>query len=875
MPFDFDQMGKLMKLAQQIDVDQVIRLSNKIDLGELLSRAAELDDRELMELAALVRDRAAGEGGDSGPDPAAEATPDLPPGVEARAADVVPGGHLPFRAVAVLGAGTMGAQIAAHLANAGLRVLLLDLAASGTDRKSGVEKSFRQMQKLSPDPLFSSAAAERIELGTFEDDFGRVAEVDWVIEAVVERLDVKRALLARVEEVARPDAVLSTNTSGLRIAEIAAGRSEAFRRRFLGTHFFNPPRYLELLELVPSEDTAPGVVERVRWFGRTHLGKGIVVAKDTPYFVGNRVGIYAMASAMRMVTEGGYTIEEVDLLTGTLVGRPKSATFRTADIVGLDVLEDVARNLYDAVPHDESRAAFAVPAILSQLVEAGALGQKSGAGFYRKEDREIKSIDPSTGSYVTARPPELGDLDRFRGDLPERLRSLFGDGGRAGTFFRETMLDVLAYSARRIPEIAESPADIDRAMRWGFGWELGPFQIWDVLGFTRVREAIGTRGLALPAWVDELAASESPRFYQGAGRTRAVYVPAARAYRADPRPADELSLAAIRGEAGRVLWENEEATLLDIGEGVALFEFRSKANTLGASVMRGLDAVIERVENDPDLRGLVVGNEGKHFSVGANLGELAVALSLGQLGQVERFVADFQETIQRVRYARKPVVVAVHGRVLGGGCEMVMASPHPVAAAESYLGLVELGVGLIPAGTGTMRLAALASERAPNGHPSEVQPWLQRFFENVALARVAGSARQAQEMGYLTDAARVVMHAGRRLYVAREEVIRLSNEGSLPPAERRDILVLGRSTRAALEVMLQQVLEGAYISDYDAHLARQLAYVMTGGELSAPQRVSERYLLELEREAFLRLLGEQKTQERIEHLLKTNKPLRN
>lgn len=786
--------------------------------------------------------------------------------------------HLPFRSAVVLGAGTMGAQIAAHLANAGLDVHLLDITPSdgGSDRNAVVEKGFEQARKMKPDPFFTKETAHRVTLGNFDDDFGRVGEVDWVIEAVVERMDVKRSVMERIEQAARADAIISTNTSGLPIAEIAAGRSEGFRRRFLGTHFFNPPRYLKLLELVPSEDTDVEVVERMAWFGRVHLGKGIVVAKDTPYFIGNRIGIYAMSVAMRRFTDGGYTIEEIDRLTGTLVGRAKSGTFRTADVVGLDVMAHVAKNLYEAVPEDESRELFVLPDLVGHLVEKGALGQKTGAGFYRKEGRDILSIDPHTGDYTPAAPMELGDLERIEraGDLPARLRVLFEDEGRAGTFFRETTLDVLGYSARRIPEITERPADIDRALRWGFGWELGPFEIWDALGFETVLEAMREADISVPAWVLAMEADGRAGFYRVDDAGRSVYIPADDAYRPDPRPADEIPLASIAAKERRMLWQNEEAALLDLGDGVAVFVFRSKANTLGRRVMQGLVEAIDRVEDDPSLRGLVVGNEGKNFSVGANLGEAGAVLQQGGVREIEGFVAGFQEAVQRVRYARKPVVVAVHQRVLGGACELVLACPHPVAAAESYIGLVELGVGLIPAGTGTTRLAALAAERAPNGHPSEIQAWIQRFFENVAMAKVATSAREAQAMGYLPRHARIVMHADRRLYAAKEEVLRLSNQGYLPPVQAH-VKVLGTPTRAAIEVMLQQYREGDFISDYDLHLGRQLAYVITGGDLTAPQEVHEEYLLELEREVILGLLREPKTQERVQHMLATGKPLRN
>ncbi|HLT45857.1 MAG TPA: 3-hydroxyacyl-CoA dehydrogenase/enoyl-CoA hydratase family protein [Rubricoccaceae bacterium] len=783
----------------------------------------------------------------------------------------------PFRTAAVLGAGVMGSQIAAHLANAGLQVHLLDVTPAQLGREGKpddiVEGAFKAATKLSPDPFFSESVQRRITLGNFDEDFDRVAEADWVIEVVVEKLDVKRELMARVEAAAREDAVISSNTSGLPIHEIAEGRSEAFRRRFLGTHFFNPPRYLKLFEVIPTDDTDPEVVARVSHFARVHLGKGVVVAKDTPNFIGNRIGIYGIMGAVRQFTEGGYSIEEIDQLTGTLVGHPKSATFRTADVVGLDTLVHVTQNLYEGVPEDESREAFRVPDVLARLVELKRLGQKSGAGFYKKVGKDILSLDPATMEYAAPAESDLDVSDIKRaGDLPARLNALYEDDGRAGSFFRATTLDLLAYAARRIPEIADSPADVDRAVKWGFGWELGPFETWDALGFARVRDRMAEEGLALPGWVDEVPAEG---FYREEAGERQVWVPG-EGYRPDPRPADEWGLAVIKRQEGRTLWKSSEAALLDIGDGVALFEFRSKANALGQELMQGLRDAIERVENDADLRGMVIGNEGNNFSVGANLAEMVMAMAMGQTEVIGDFLKGFQDTILRVRYAEKPVVVAAHQRVLGGGCEMVLACPHPVAAAETYLGLVELGVGLIPSGCGTMIMTAKAAEAAANrDRPSEIQPFLRKHFEQIAMAKVATSALMAQEMGYLPPEAVIVMNDARRFHVAKQEVVRLSEEGYLPPPPRTAIPVLGAPGRAQFEVALYQYEWGNYVSEYDHFLASKLAWVMTGGDLTAPAEVHEQYLLDLEREAFLSLLGEEKTQARIQSILTTNKPLRN
>ena len=781
----------------------------------------------------------------------------------------------PFRTAAVLGAGVMGSQIAAHLANAGLSVTLLDVTPKAIGKEGApdsiVQGAFTAAAKLKPDPFFTAEAQKRITLGNFDDDFDSIKDADWIIEVVVERLDVKQSVMERIEAAARPDAVVSSNTSGLPISDIVDGRSDAFKARFLGTHFFNPPRYLKLFEVIPTPDTDPDVLRRVSAFARVHLGKGVVVAKDTPNFIGNRIGVYGMMSVFDEYSSGRYSIEEVDALTGTLIGHAKSATFRTADVVGLDTLRHVAQNLYDNVPDDESREVFQVPGVLNKLVEAGQTGQKAGAGFYKKVGKDILSVDPETMEYTPATETDINPK-AFKGSLAERLEALWADDGRAGDFFRRTTLDLLGYAARRVPEIADSPADVDRAIRWGFGWEMGPFQMWDALGIDRVRTALKDAGIETPDWVQNVPDSG---FYADDGQPT-IWTPGDEAYEPDPKPADEWGLAMLKKDRSKELWSNSEAALLDAGDGVAVFEFRSKSNSLGQEVISGLVEAIETVENDRDLRGMIVGNEGNNFSVGANLGEVVMGMAMGGPASIEPFIKGFQDAILKVRYATKPVVVATHQMVLGGGCEMTMASPHPVASAETYIGLVELGVGLIPAGCGTTFMTAKAAEAAADtAFPSEIQPFLRKHFEQIAMAKVATSARQAQEMNILDQNATVVMNADRRFAVAKSEVIRLSDEGYLPPPVRTAIPVLGASGRAQFEIALYQFQKGGYVSEYDHYLGSRLATVMTGGALTAPAEVHEDYLLELEREVFLSLLGEEKTQARIQSILTTNKPLRN
>lgn len=781
--------------------------------------------------------------------------------------------YLPFKTAAVLGAGVMGSQIAAHLANAGLSVHLLDIAAPEGRKNAVVEGAFKKMLKLQPNPLVSKKAAQRITLGNFDEHFERLREAEWIIEVVIEKLPIKQQLMARLEQIAG-DAIISSNTSGLPIHQITEGRSAAFKKRFLGTHFFNPPRYLKLLEVIPTPETDADILERIKWFGRVHLGKSVVVAKDTPNFIANRIGTYASLQAIRAFTDGSYTIEEIDALTGPLIGHAKSATFRTADIVGLDTLFYVAENLYAAIPADESREALRAPELLRKLVDKGALGAKTKKGFYQKVGKEIRSLNPDTFEYEPPRQMDLGDIKSISkmGDLKERVRALYDDPGRAGAFTRQTFLDLLSYCARRVPEIADNPADIDRAICWGFGWQIGPFEVWDALGVDRVLNDMQEADISAPDWVGQMLKSGVSSFYKREKGTEA-YVPG-KGHIAEQEPADEIHLAAIKTAPKRILFERKEAALLDLGDGVALYEFRSKANSLGNDVIEGMFEAIDRVEQG-DFLGMVIGNDGKNFSVGANLGEVAHVLLEGKFDVLEKITRRFQEMIMRIRYARKPVVAAVQGMALGGGCEITMASAQVAAATETYIGLVELGVGLIPAGCGTTHLTAQAAKLAADDFPSQIQTYLNQAFQTIATAKAATSAHEATELGLLRRDTRIVMNTDRRLYVAKEEVIRLAHQGYLPPPVRNAIMVLGQPGRAVLEVAAHQMQQAGYASEYDRYLAGRLAYIMTGGAISAPTTVHEDYLFELEREVFLSLLGEKKTQERIQSILTTNKPLRN
>lgn len=785
--------------------------------------------------------------------------------------------YKPFYTAAVLGAGVMGSQIAAHLANAGLTVHLLDIPATEGDKNALVEAAWKKALKQKPPILFTEKTARRVILGNFDEHLDRLANVDWIIEAVVENLAIKQQLLGRLEGIIGQDTIISTNTSGLPVREIARGLPSSFGDRFLGTHFFNPSRYLKLLELIPTTNTAPEVLDRLKWFGRIHLGKGLIVAKDTPNFIANRIGIYTTMLGIKAFTDGGYTVEEIDTLTGTLVGRPKSATFRTADLVGLDTLVYVAKNLYPAIPEDESREMFRLPAILEKLVAAGKLGAKTRQGFYKKEAGQILSINPNTLDYEPAKPLNLGEhLKKMNKlELRERLRALYCDGGRAGQLFRSMILSILSYSAYRIPEITDNPAEIDRAMRWGFGWELGPFQIWDALGFSKVITDMQSADIPLADWIKSMIQHHQVQgFYcRDRKKNENVYI-ASQEYVALDNPEDDINLQIIKSLPANILWKNEEAALLDLGDDVVLYEFRSKGNTLSFKVMEGFSKILDFLETS-DYRGMVIGNNKVNFSAGANLAEMGALAQEGHYDAIADLIVQFQNILQRIHYFPKPIVAAVQGLAIGGGCELVMACPQVVAAAESYIGLVELSVGLIPGAGGIMRMATWAEKQAATESATQIQPFLQKAFETIGMAKVSNSAQEAQELGFLAPTAKIIMNSDRRIYVAKQEVIRLDLEGYAPIPHDDAIRVLGSPARAALEQAAYIFQQGGYISEYDRFLANRLSYVISGGELSAPSLVSEDYLLKLERDTFIPLLKKPKTQERILHMLKTKKPLRN
>jgi 3-hydroxyacyl-CoA dehydrogenase len=787
-----------------------------------------------------------------------------------------------IRKVAVLGAGTMGAAIAAHCANAGLEVDLLDIAAEDGDDKNAVVKAgFERMQKARPAALMSDNVAERMRVGNFEEDFDRVGEADWIVEAIIEKLEPKRELMQRVEETAKESAIISTNTSGIPLHRISEGRSEGFRERFVGTHFFNPPRYLKLMEIIPTGDTDPEIVEAIRDFGERVLGKGGVIAKDTPNFIGNRLGSFAGMQSARYAFENGYGIEEVDAITGPLIGHPKTATFRLNDQVGLDIAVGVAENLYEAVPEDESREELRPPEKLKEMQERELLGNKTGAGFYKRDKRDGKTVfdvlDLESFEYRPAENPEIpiAKEAQEQGDLGSRLRFLIekADEDRHARYIRDTLLPYMAYASRRVPEISDTLEDVDHAMEWGFAHQTGPFRTWDLLGVRETVEKMESMNIEVGGWVEEMLEAGNETFYKTEDGTELQFSPVDREYvpvREDPM---YVSLDRLRDE-GRELDRNDSASLIDLGDGVLCLEFHSKGNSIDAQVVEMGNRALGELERD-DVVGLVIGNEGRNFSVGANLGEVAHALQNGDLEGVGRSVSAFQDLLMGFRFAPKPVVAAPRGQTLGGGLEVCLHADRVVAAGETYMGLVEVGVGLIPAGGGTKemarRLISGPLHISPNLPPL---PLVQKAFEQIALAKVSASALEAREMGYLEEDDRVVMNADHLISAARREVHDLA-DGYAPPERGNNVYAVGRTTCAALEVGVKTLQWGRYASEYDGVIAGHLAGDLTGGGINQPQWVSEEYVLGLEKKAFLSLLENEKTHERIDALLKTGKPIRN
>ncbi len=787
--------------------------------------------------------------------------------------------------IAVLGAGTMGARIAAHFANAGVRCSLLDIPgadASPAERNRPASAGLAAALSARPAAFFTPETARLVRTGNFDDNLGWCAEADWILEAVVENLEIKRRLFERVEQHRRPGTIVTTNTSGLPVARIAEGRSADFLEHWAGTHFFNPPRYLKLVEIIPGPATRPEVLAALARFSDERLGKGVVFAKDTPNFIANRVGTFAMLTVLGLMAELGMTVEEVDALTGPALGRPRSATFRTADIVGIDVLAHVVRNLHENLSGDESRELFRVPKVIEDLAGRGWLGEKTGKGFYRKAgqkgESEILTLDWRTMDYRPRQRPKLPALDAaaLLTDTGERLRALVAPAleGKATDKTTQFLWGAISrpclYAARRVPEIADTLVDVDRAMRWGFGWELGPFETWDAVGLEPMARALEREGNALPPLVEKALSAGRRSFYESAEGRRSYFDLGAGAMKAVPEPEGILVLKSLK-ERSKVVERNSGASLVDLGDGVVCCEFHSKMNALGGDIFAMLEAGVRRLESDFDA--MIVANQGEHFSAGANLMLLLVAAQEQDWDEIDLAVRQFQRVTQAIRYAPKPVVVAPHGMTLGGGCEISLHAARRHAAAETYMGLVETGVGLIPAGGGCKEMLSRATAAAAGGDLDLFQH-LRPIFENIAMAKVSTSAEEARKLGYLSASDPIAMNGDRLVAQAKQTALALARSGYRPPAPPA-IRVLGEEFLTAGKLAIHMMLRAEYITEYDAVVARKLAHILAGGALSSPQTVSESYILDLEREAFVSLTGERKTQERIAHTLKTGKPLRN
>jgi 3-hydroxyacyl-CoA dehydrogenase len=787
-----------------------------------------------------------------------------------------------IRRVAVLGAGTMGAAIAAHCANAGLQVDLLDIAPKdGEDNNAVVDGGYERMVKARPPALMAKDVARRIRTGNFDDDLGRVAEADWVLEAILERLEPKRELAERVEALAKDDAIISSNTSGIPLHQIAEGRSESFRRRFLGTHFFNPPRYLKLLEIIPTEETDEEIVERVRNFGERVLGKGGVIAKDTPNFIGNRLGSFAGMQAVTYAFENGYSIEEVDAITGPLIGHPKTATFRLNDTVGLDIAVGVAENLYEAVPEDESREDLKPHPKLKEMQERNLLGNKTGAGFYKRDKREGNTVfdvlDMETFEHRPAEDPDVPIVAEAQkqGGLGARLRFLVekAEEDRHARYIRDTLYPYMAYASRRLPEISDTLEDADHAMEWGFAHETGPFRTWDLLGVRETVERMESLGIEVGPWVRAMLEGGDESFYKTEDGSELQFSPVSKQYepvREDPM---YVSLDGLRNE-GKELERNDSASLLDLGDGVLCLEFHSKGNSIDAGVTEMGYRALEALERD-EVVGLVIGSEGRNFCVGANLGEVAQAVQSGKLDEVGESIEALQKLLMGFRFAPKPVVAAPRGQTLGGGLEICLHADRIVVAGETYMGLVEAGVGLIPAGGGTKEMARrLVSRPMASAPDTPALPFLNKAFEAIAMAKVSASAVEARDLGFLDEDDRIVMNTDHLISAAKREVLDLA-DGYAPPERNGNVYASGASARSALVMGIRTLQWGRYASEYDGVIAGHTAKILTGGDLTLPQWVSEEYLLGLEKQAFLELLQNEKTLERIEGMLKTGKPVRN
>jgi 3-hydroxyacyl-CoA dehydrogenase len=795
---------------------------------------------------------------------------------------------------AVLGAGTMGAGIAAHLSNAGIPTLLLDIApnelteaeaAKGLTLESPqvrnriVNSLFDAAKKLKPAPFMLGDNARLITTGNFTDDLAKIKDCDFVIEAVVENLEIKHKLYAEVEKHRKPGAVIASNTSGIPIDSIAEPFSDDFKQHFVGIHFFNPPRYMKLVEVIPGSKTNGEIACAVSGFLDQRLGKGVVPAKDRPNFIANRIGVFGMMATIHEMIAGGWTPTEVDQMTGKAIGHASSATFRTSDLVGLDVTAHVTNNLYPAVPDDEDRDVFVLPELIQTLLAKKLLGDKTQGGFFKKSKdaegkRVILELDLNTFEYKPQVKTKFPSIDAAKAieDNAKRVKALVWGDDRVGEFLWNTTSRVSRYAANRIPEIADTIVEIDNAIKWGFGWEIGVFEAWDAIGVVESVERMRKEGQAIPANVEKMLASGATTFYKNEGGNHSFYDLVAGEYKPMPARPGVMILKDIKERTG-VIKSNPGASLIDIGDGVACLEFHSKMNSIGGDTVSMMNFAIDEVEKN--FTGLVVGNQGGNFSAGANIMMLLLAAQEEEWDDINMMVAALQKAVMRLRYSAKPVVTAPYGLTLGGGCEIALHGDKVRAAGETYIGLVEVGVGVIPAGGGTKEMTMRAMDAAAKASDADPLAFLKKTFELIGMGKVATSAQEAKSWGFFRDSDAISMNGDRLIQDAKQEVLNLAASGYVQPVERTDITVMGEAGESAMKLALHMMLQGGFVSDHDVLIGKKLAHVMAGGTINHKTQVSERYLLDLEREAFVSLCGESKTQERIAGMLKTGKPLRN
>ncbi len=797
-----------------------------------------------------------------------------------------------IKKVAIIGSGIMGSGIACHFANIGVEVLLLDIVPRELNDKEKakgltledkvvrtrlVNDALKASLKSKPSPIYSQKFADRITTGTIEDDLHLVKDVDWIMEVVVERLDIKQQVFEKIEKYRTPGTLISSNTSGIPIQFMNEGRSEDFQKHFAVTHFFNPPRYLKLFEVVPGPNCQQSVTDFLLDYGSKFLGKTSVLAKDTPAFIGNRIGIFGIQSLFHQVKELGLTVEEVDKLTGPVIGRPKSATFRTVDVVGLDTLVHVANGIYDNCPDDEAHDLFKLPTFINTMMENKWLGSKTKQGFYKKSvnaegRKEILTLDLDTLEYRSKKRAKFATLELTKNiDKPiDRFKILVDGKDKAGEFYRKNFAAMFAYVSNRIPEISDEVYRIDDAMKAGFGWENGPFEIWDAIGVEKGIEIMKAEGKEPAAWVTEMLANGSTSFYSVKEGATYYYGIPEKAQTKKPGQDAFIILDNIR--KSKEVWKNSGVVIEDLGNGIINCEFQSKMNTIGGDVLAGLNKAVDLAEKD--FQGLVIGNQAPNFSVGANIGMIFMMAVEQEYDELNMAIKYFQDTMMRMRYSSIPTIAAPHGMALGGGCELSLHADKVVAAAETYIGLVEFGVGVIPGGGGSKEMALRASDLF---HKGDVQlNVLQEHFLTIGMAKVATSAYEAFDLGLLQKGKDVVVvNKDRQLAEAKKHALLLAEAGYTQPAKRKDVLVLGKQALGMFLVGTDSMEASNYISAHDQKIANKLAYVMAGGDLSEPTKVSEQYLLDIEREAFLSLCTERKTLERIQHMLKTGKPLRN